>query len=47
MKSSMCTTTCDRGFHICCKECWVMDCDERCNLVINAAECKLMKKTED
>ena len=46
MKSSMCTTTCDRGFHICCKECWVMDCDERCDFVVDI-ECELMKKTED
>ena len=46
MKSGMCTTTRDRGFHICCKECWVMDCDEMCNFVVDT-DCPLMKEMEE
>lgn len=46
MKSSMCSTTCDRGFHICCKLCWVLNFDDKCNFVEDT-ECELMEETED
>ena len=46
MKSSMCTTTCDRGFHICCNLCWVLNCDDKCDFVEDT-ECELMKTKED
>ena len=50
MKSGMCTTTCDRGFHICCSLCWVLNCDDKCNFVkynfVEYTECELMKEME-
>ena len=46
MKISMCKTTCDRGFHICCKECWVIDCDEMCDYIFDNI-CPLMKEMEE
>lgn len=42
MVVKMCITECPHGFHICCHDCWKINCEEACGKD-SYENCKLAK----